>query len=136
MAAVLRDFTSWATSHVGRGCPTIADISKTTTDGWGHPLKLTCKDQPDTQQIGLVSAGRDGKLDNGDDIKSWSADASLMAIAPGPRWTKPITKPASVIAGGSTATGAAPAKKPDTKKSTTTTTKPQKPADDPLGSRR
>lgn len=95
MKAVLAAFAPWAAKHAGDACPDVAALGVDANDPWGHPMKLTCADQPGDQQIGLVSAGADGAFDTGDDVASWTLPRTVTEAVHGKRWVaaaKPIVK--------------------------------------------
>ena len=95
MKSVLAAFPAWAGKHAGDACPDIAALGVDANDPWGHPMKLTCADQPGDQQIGLVSAGADGAFDTGDDVASWTQPRAVTDAVRGKRWVaaaKPIVK--------------------------------------------
>jgi hypothetical protein len=56
------------------------------SDPWGHPLSLTCTDQPANQRIGALSAGPDGALGTPDDIGSWQLGRDVTDLVHGSRW--------------------------------------------------
>jgi serine/threonine-protein kinase len=85
MKDVMGRFVQWSSTHAGAPCPTLAALGGG-DDPWGHPLSLTCSDQPATQQIGLISAGPDGKLGTDDDIASWTLTRDVVELVRGPRW--------------------------------------------------
>src|SRR6266542_5689691 len=71
MKKVLRQFVAWSHDHAGAPCPDLAALGVIENDPWGHPLQLTCSDQPANQIIGAISAGPDGAIDTADDVASW-----------------------------------------------------------------
>jgi hypothetical protein len=87
MQTVLRRFTDWSHDHAGEPCPGPAALGGDARDPWGHPLQLTCTDQPADQRIGAVSAGPDGVPGSDDDIESWSLGREITELVRGPRWT-------------------------------------------------
>ena len=73
-------FGDWAQSHPSKACPdSIEDLAKNmnsedTKDPWDHPFKMFCgQTMPPGAKggVAIVSAGKDGKFDTADDIKSW-----------------------------------------------------------------
>ena len=60
MKTVLERFKAWSRDHVGAPCPAVADLGVEGKDPWGHPLRITCTNQPGDQIVGAVSAGPDG----------------------------------------------------------------------------
>src|SRR5262249_3276106 len=55
MKTVLTRFVAWSKDHAGAACPDVAALGVTEQDPWGHPLVLTCSDQPANQIIGAIS---------------------------------------------------------------------------------
>jgi hypothetical protein len=92
MTAVLTRFAGWARDHAGEPCPDLAALDATAPDPWGHPLALTCTDQPADQRIGAVSAGPDGIAGTGDDVASWTLGRELAELVRGARWTPARTR--------------------------------------------
>ena len=75
-------YAQWSIRQTGKKCPN--DISELTeytnrpnekNDPWGVPMEMVCGDNlPASAQragIGIVSAGPNQKMGDGDDIKSW-----------------------------------------------------------------
>jgi hypothetical protein len=78
-------FTAWSRSHAGAPCPG-APALRAANDPWGHPLTITCTEQPGDQIAGAISAGPDGIPGTGDDIASWQLGGDVLAEAHGARW--------------------------------------------------
>jgi hypothetical protein len=104
MKTMLTRFAAWAPTHANAPCPTPGEIGAALNDPWNTPIVLTCVDQPETQTVGLRSAGPDRALGTQDDIVSWAANdpALVDLVNGGARWTsvaaKPATKKRAVIA--------------------------------------
>jgi hypothetical protein len=58
-------------------------------DPWGHPLAITCTEQPGDQIAGAISVGPDGKRDTADDIASWKLGRDVTDVVRGARWSGP-----------------------------------------------
>jgi tRNA A-37 threonylcarbamoyl transferase component Bud32 len=86
MKALLGEFVTWSTGQAGAPCPTAAALGVPVQDPWGHPLELTCTDQPGNQIAGAVSAGPDGKLGTADDVGSWQLGREVTDVVHGARW--------------------------------------------------
>src|SRR5262249_32867596 len=56
MTTVLNRFVEWSRDHAGAPCPDRAALGADVLDPWGHPIELTCTDQPAEQVVGVVSA--------------------------------------------------------------------------------
>jgi hypothetical protein len=84
---------AWSKDHPGAACPDVAALGITEQDPWGHPLQLTCSDQPANQIIGAISAGPDGTPGNGDDIASWQLGHDVTDLVRGTRWVVAVAKP-------------------------------------------
>ncbi len=95
MTAVVTQFAGWARDHEGAPCPQLADLGEPTTDPWGHPLAITCLDQPQNQMVGVISAGPDGVTGTTDDVGSWQLGRAVTEIVHGPRW---IAAPSASLA--------------------------------------
>jgi hypothetical protein len=89
MKLVLTRVAGWARDHAGEPCPDLAALGVVAPDPWGHPLELTCSDQPADQIVGAVSAGPDGIAGSDDDIASWALGSEVTALVRGARW-KPL----------------------------------------------
>jgi tRNA A-37 threonylcarbamoyl transferase component Bud32 len=92
IALALDAFTRWSAQHAGARCPTASDLAiepHELDDPWGHPIAITCTDQPADQIIGAISAGPDGERGTDDDIASWTLGRDITARVRGPRW-KPV----------------------------------------------
>jgi eukaryotic-like serine/threonine-protein kinase len=96
MQDVLRAFVAWSGAHAGEPCPTLEALGSSATDPWGHPLLVTCTDQPASQRIGVISTGPDGVLGSRDDTGSWQLAREVTDLAHGPRWAMaaPVGRPA------------------------------------------
>ncbi|CAN5154810.1 hypothetical protein BH11MYX1_BH11MYX1_41390 [soil metagenome] len=91
-------FSTWAKTHAGAACPTIVGLGGNNDDPWGHPMQLTCTDQPTKQMIGALSAGPDGIFGTDDDIASWELGHDVTDLVRGPNWfvkpkPLPVTHP-------------------------------------------
>ncbi|HEY5947944.1 MAG TPA: protein kinase [Kofleriaceae bacterium] len=93
-------FVKWSATHKGAPCPTANDLEPSVggaaklVDSWGHPISVTCTDQPSKQIIGIVSAGADGVFGNRDDVASWTLGDEVTDLLAGPRWVaKPVARP-------------------------------------------
>ncbi len=87
--AALLAFSRWASTHAGAACPNHGELG-VLEDAWHHPLAITCTEQPEGQQIGVISSGPDGVRGTADDIQSWKLpEAKQLA---GARWraNKPV----------------------------------------------
>jgi tRNA A-37 threonylcarbamoyl transferase component Bud32 len=97
MKALLSGFAAWSREHAGAPCPRASALGAPVSDPWGHPLELTCSDQPANQIIGAISAGPDGVLGTPDDVGSWQLARDVTDLVHGARWvTKRETPPAPV----------------------------------------
>jgi len=69
--SVLTGFAIWAKAHPNAACPRTTDLhlsaEASLVDAWGHPLTITCTDQPADQVAGVRSVGPDGKPGTEDD---------------------------------------------------------------------
>ena len=81
----LARFVAWSRSHPNAACPDAAALG-VADDPWGHPLAITCTEQPSDQIAGAVSAGPDGNSGTADDIASWQLDRDITELVHGPRW--------------------------------------------------
>jgi eukaryotic-like serine/threonine-protein kinase len=91
-------FLRWSSEHPdATACPPLEDVARSgTQDPWGHPMRLTCTDQPPDQLVGIVSAGPDGVFGNQDDAVSWGLGPDVTDLVRGPHWqprTKHVTAP-------------------------------------------
>jgi len=86
IADVIAKFTAWSHDHAGAPCPDVATLGVTGDDGWGHPLRITCADQPADQIIGVVSLGPDGQAGTDDDVASWQLGKDVTSTVRGARW--------------------------------------------------
>jgi hypothetical protein len=95
MRAVVGRVVEWSRTHAGEPCPDAATLGIAALDPWGHPIELTCTDQPADQMMGAISFGPDGIAGTGDDVKSWNLGDSVTQPVQGTRWaTRPVaTKP-------------------------------------------
>jgi hypothetical protein len=85
LVRVVAAFPAWARMHATLPCPTTEQVvGHPVPDAWGHPIAVTCTDQPDGYIVGARSAGLDGQPNTGDDLVSWRADPT---VAKGARWT-------------------------------------------------
>jgi len=95
MKALLAGFVAWSHEHAGEPCPKASAIGPVVQDPWGHPLELTCTDQPGNQMIGAISAGPDGAPGTQDDVGSWQLGRDVTDLVHGTRWVA-ATRPAVV----------------------------------------
>ena len=86
MKTVLGKFVAWSKDHAGAECPDVGALGVTDMDPWGHPLQITCTDQPANQIIGAISLGPDGAAGTNDDISSWQLGHDVTGIVHGARW--------------------------------------------------
>jgi eukaryotic-like serine/threonine-protein kinase len=87
IAAVLGAFGAWAETNPSAPCPSANDLAPAARDdGWGHPLRVTCTDQPADQRIGVLSVGPDGKPGTDDDLASWTLGPEVTRAVRGTRW--------------------------------------------------
>jgi 2-oxoglutarate dehydrogenase E2 component (dihydrolipoamide succinyltransferase) len=86
MRTVLARFAEWSRDHAGAPCPDGAALGVATLDPWGHPIELTCTDQPADQMIGANSGGSDGVMGNDDDVASWTLGRDVTDLVRGARW--------------------------------------------------
>jgi hypothetical protein len=107
----LERFATWSHANAVAPCPDAATLGIMNNDPWGHPLVITCTDQPASQIAGAVSLGPDGVLDTADDIASWELGPEVTQVVRGSRWPPVV------------ATTSKPTK---TTKTTKATTKPTK----------
>ena len=96
--AVLASLVAWSRDHVGAPCPDMAAVGGEVQDPWGHPILITCTDQPGDQVVGAVSAGPDGVIGTADDIASWQLGRDVTDEVRGARWGVAPPKPASAVA--------------------------------------
>jgi hypothetical protein len=98
MKSVLTRFVAWSHDHAGAPCPGAAALGPAVQDPWGHPIELTCTDQPANQIIGAISAGPDGAPGTPDDLGSWQLGRDVSDVVHGARWVAaapvPPVKPA------------------------------------------
>ncbi|HEY0483745.1 MAG TPA: protein kinase [Kofleriaceae bacterium] len=92
MKALLGGFVAWSRGHAGAPCPNAATLGPV-LDPWGHPLEITCTDQPANQVAGAVSAGPDGAPGTPDDIGSWQLGRDVTELVRGARWTAAAPPP-------------------------------------------
>jgi Caspase domain len=90
----LMRFVAWSRSHPHAACPDAAALG-VPDDPWGHPLALTCTEQPADQIAGAVSAGPDGRPGTADDIASWQLDHEVSDLVRGARWVVAPATPAA-----------------------------------------
>ncbi|HEX3476385.1 MAG TPA: protein kinase [Kofleriaceae bacterium] len=102
VAPIARDalarFVAWSRDHPGAPCPDAAALGAH-DDPWGHPLAITCTDQPGDQIAGAISAGPDGQPGTADDVASWRLGRDITDLVRGARWSvaahRPATRPAA-----------------------------------------
>jgi len=87
MTTVLGRFVEWSRDHAGAPCPDHAALGVVVLDPWGHPIELTCTEQPAEQVVGAVSAGPDGIAGNDDDVRSWTLGPEVTDLVRGARWS-------------------------------------------------
>ena len=95
MKAVLDGFAAWSGTHAGAPCPSASALGAALDDPWGHPIAITCTDQPANHVIGAISAGPDGAMGTADDIGSWQLGREVTQLVHGQRWgtDRPAAKP-------------------------------------------
>ncbi|MGH2898197.1 MAG: hypothetical protein ACRDMZ_05945, partial [Solirubrobacteraceae bacterium] len=95
MKALLDGFAAWSATHAGAPCPPASALGAPVDDPWGHPIAITCTDQPATHVIGAISAGPDGAMGSADDIGSWQLGGEVTQLVRGQRWgtDRPAAKP-------------------------------------------
>jgi hypothetical protein len=96
MKVVLASFVAWSRAHAGAPCPEASALGAAVRDAWGHPIELTCTDQPAKQIAGAISAGPDGVIGTQDDIGSWQLGRDVTDIVHGPRWVATVLPPRQV----------------------------------------
>jgi len=111
MRAVLARFAAWSRDHAGEPCPDLAALGIAGRDPWGHPLRLTCTDQPADQRIGAISQGPDGVAGSDDDLTSWTLGREVTELVRGPRWQSASATPPAGRRRGS-ATASSPTRRP------------------------
>jgi hypothetical protein len=87
----LTRFVAWSHDHPGARCPDAPALG-IALDPWGHPLRITCTDQPADQIAGAVSEGPDGIAGTRDDVASWTLGADVIDPIRGPRWSVSRTR--------------------------------------------
>jgi hypothetical protein len=89
VAPIVKDalarFVAWAHDHPGAPCPDAA-ILGAPDDPWGHPLAITCTDQPGDEIAGAISVGPDSRRGTADDIASWQLGPDVTDLVHGERW--------------------------------------------------
>jgi hypothetical protein len=103
MLTVIAGFLKWSSAHKGAPCPSAKDLGVNVADSWGHPMSITCTDQPANQTIGIVSSGPDGVAGSRDDIASWTMPTDVTDVIAGSRWV--AKKPGGPRPGGTTRPG-------------------------------
>ena len=86
MKTVLTSFIAWSHDHPGAPCPKAPALGAAVQDPWGHPLEITCTDQPANQIVGALSAGPDGAIGTQDDVGSWQLGREVTDLVRGARW--------------------------------------------------
>ncbi len=121
LATGLATFVTWSKTHADAPCPSATELGLA-VDAWGHPLVVTCTDQPAHQIVGIVSSGADGQADTADDVASWTLDRAVTDSVRGAHWApkKVATKPTMTMTKPPVAT----TKPAVTTAKPTTTTKP------------
>ena len=97
MKLVLASFVAWSRDHAGQPCPAASALGAPVNDPWGHPLELTCSDQPGNQIAGAISAGPDGVLGTTDDISSWQLGREVTEAVRGSRWVAAAARPPAAV---------------------------------------
>jgi len=95
MKQLFTGFLAWSRDHAGAPCPGAAALGSV-QDPWGHPLEITCTDQPANQIIGAMSAGPDGAAGTADDVGSWQLGRDVTDLVRGPRWA-PAKRPRPIV---------------------------------------
>jgi serine/threonine-protein kinase len=91
---VLVAFVAWTRGHAGAPCPAVTALDVDPSDPWGHPIRITCTDQPGDQRAGAVSAGADGVMGTSDDVVSWELGDGITDLVHGARWVAaPVKTP-------------------------------------------
>jgi hypothetical protein len=85
---------AWSHDHPGAPCPDAAALGAP-DDPWGHPLAITCTEQPGDQIAGAISAGPDGKPGTPDDLASWRLGVDVTDAVRGARWVVTAHRPAA-----------------------------------------
>jgi len=99
VTTVAAGFVKWSAKHKDAACPQAKELAffvggaSRLQDSWGHPLAVTCSDQPAQQMIGIVSAGPDGIAGNKDDMQSWLLGDEVTDLLAGPRWVGKQVRP-------------------------------------------
>ncbi|HUS31002.1 MAG TPA: hypothetical protein VMZ53_20975, partial [Kofleriaceae bacterium] len=88
--AALERFAEWSKANAAAPCPDAATLGVIDNDPWGHPLQITCTDQPASQIAGAVSSGPDGVFGTPDDIASWELGSEITRVVRGSRWPAAI----------------------------------------------
>jgi len=83
----LSHFVEWSRDHAGAPCPDGNALGGVVLDPWGHPIELTCTEQPAAQVAGAISAGPDGIAGNDDDVRSWTLGPEVTDLVRGARWS-------------------------------------------------
>jgi len=86
MKTALTSFVAWSHDHPGAPCPKASALGAAVQDPWGHPLEITCTDQPANQIVGALSAGPDGAIGTQDDVGSWQLGREVTDLVRGARW--------------------------------------------------
>jgi serine/threonine-protein kinase len=98
VAPIVRDalarFVAWSRDHPGAPCPDAAALGAH-DDPWGHPLAITCTEQPGDQIAGAISAGPDGQPGTPDDVASWRLGRDVTDLVRGARWSVVAHRPAA-----------------------------------------
>jgi hypothetical protein len=81
----LSRFVAWSRDHAGAPCPDAAALGAP-GDPWGHPLVITCTEQPGNQIAGVISMGPDGQPGTSDDVASWQLGRDITDLVRGARW--------------------------------------------------
>jgi serine/threonine protein kinase len=116
MKQLLERFVAWSRAHAGEPCPTASALGVAHDDPWGHPIELTCTEQPGNQIAGAISGGPDGVAGTPDDVGSWQLGDDVTAGVHGPRWiakpsiaAKPVPAEPATAASKTTPEAASPA---------------------------
>ncbi len=88
LRAVVAAFARWAPNNEDQPCPSLSTLAlpgAESRDGWGNDVRITCEEQPAALQMGVVSAGADGRFSTDDDVFSWSISGASDQVR-GHRW--------------------------------------------------
>jgi tRNA A-37 threonylcarbamoyl transferase component Bud32 len=125
----LARLVAWSHDHPGAPCPDAAVLGAA-DDPWGHPLTVTCTEQPGDQIAGAISAGPDGQPGTADDIASWQLGQDVTDFVRGARGSTASHRPAArpAVLTRSRPTEPAPSRSPDAPTKPGSTGVPRRPA--------